>query len=103
MPTGIICHKSKDEIAGWTDKNRITPHWSSWKDSVVIGIVMTCVLLSSGNDLKLMPVKMKRMCSCIVIIQNYVNDVALVEDKGICVLPINCRICGCRTGGQYRV
>ena len=70
---------------------------------MAIGIEMTNVLLAPSDQLELVPVEVERVRPCVVIVQNDINDIALVELEAVRVLPVYSDVCGGWSGGQRRV
>lgn len=61
---------------------------------MVVGIVVTCVFIAASDDLKIMTMKMERMLSRVVVVQDKVDDIAFIQDEGVGIVAIYSGVCG---------
>lgn len=70
---------------------------------MIVSIIVSCILLASGNDLECMSVHVEWVFSGIVIVQDQVDNVALVEDEGVGIRPVDADVARGIASGHDRV
>jgi len=91
--SSIICLVTEDNVAIRVHRNSVASHWYQW-ESCGFAIVSSFVCFRPLAYLKLVAMKMERMDGCVEVIQNNLNDVAILHhewidesiDQRICVL-----------------
>lgn len=103
--TWIVCPKSQHDIATWIQNERIPPHRRVWEiclRDIGVGKV-TRVLLRSPDSLESMAVQMERVLARIVIVHDNLDNLALLEDKGVRPRAVHFGIGGVAATAEDRV
>lgn len=98
--TGIIGLKSDDKIAEWIHDQRVAAYGHSGEGRVTGSIVNAGVLGGAHENLEVVSVKMERMFSRVVVVQNDVHGLAFLQDEGVRVGAVDYRIDGRVAGRQ---
>jgi hypothetical protein len=65
---------------------------------LVAGIEMSRIIGAAGDNLETVAVEVKRVFSCVAVVQDNINNFTLFENKGMGVSTIDSRISGSWAG-----
>lgn len=81
--TWIVRFESDDEVALWFHHEGVPTHWGFRKVMLSVGVVKARIWRSSVDGLEVVPVQMERVPSDVIVVQDYLDDVVLVQHMSV--------------------
>lgn len=98
----VVSTEAKDNVATGPDKEGVASHRELLKLCLgnVEVIKGTSILLRTVDSLKLVAVKVEGMAACIHIVDDNLDDLTLLQHKGVRIITVDLRIGGESTRGH---
>lgn len=85
--SGVICPEAENEVAIGPDQDRVSSHGRRCPRRVS-RIKVASLVVRAGGELEVVAVKMERVFSRIVVVKDYLDDLASLKHKGIRVRAV---------------
>lgn len=85
----VVRAEAKDHVSIGAHEDGITAHGNRGRRGGVVRVVDSSIVLTSGNKLEGMAVKMERMLARVVVVEDDLDDFVLPKDKGVGVASVN--------------
>jgi hypothetical protein len=104
----VVGAESDDEVSAGVDHEGVSAHGYRGEVGVVVGLVVACVFGAAQDGLEGVPVEMKGMAAGVVVVDDYFDDLVLLEDEWVGIFAVDggvvgiCATCkGCVKSGDF--
>ena len=109
--TRVVCYEADDVVTSWWEHHDVSSHWDGTESGMIAGIkwqgVAVCVVVevlsvgrNSLDDLEVVPVQMERVRAPVVVVENDLDNIIVIEDERVRVVPVDLGIGGQIAGRQ---
>jgi hypothetical protein len=104
----VVGAESNHEVPAGVHHERVSTHGYRGEVGVVVGLVVTCVIGAAQDGLEDVAVEVKGMAAGIVVVDDYFDNLVLLENEWVRVFAVDggivgvCATCeGCVKGGNF--
>jgi hypothetical protein len=90
----VVGAESNHEVPAGVHHERVSTHGYRGEVGVVVGLVVTCVIGAAQDGLEDVAVEVKGMAAGIVVVDDYFDNLVLLEDEWVRVFAVDGGIVG---------